>query len=205
MPGESHGGGSDTSHSGGDLHALFNSAAPPPPTPKQLAHSLMLAVQSGDAQNVAQILAAHPEAANWRSGVDATMLHYAVFSNKPQIVKMLLDAGAKPEAFFSSIGLGMWSTPLYYAAERGYAECAQVLLNAGADPDMPGPGTWVMPETPLQVAQRYKHKSIIAAMHRAKGYKGISDAFEYVVGFPVSAAASPAPATQSPRPPKAQK
>ncbi|KAJ3107870.1 B-cell lymphoma 3 protein [Phlyctochytrium bullatum] len=58
-------------------------------------------------------------------------LHTAVFEDAPNLVTLLLDAGASVN-FVDSNG----KTPLHIALEEGKHEIAMMLLDAGADPNM---------------------------------------------------------------------
>jgi ankyrin repeat protein len=61
-----------------------------------------------------------------------TPLHYAAFFGGPAAVRVLLDAGADPDADADN-PLGV--RPLHSAAARGDRESAQALLDAGAEVD----------------------------------------------------------------------
>jgi uncharacterized protein len=56
-------------------------------------------------------------------------LHAAVAGRRPEVVRVLLAAGAQPDARQH----GGW-TPLLAAAKHGHAEMVEALLEAGADP-----------------------------------------------------------------------
>lgn len=58
-------------------------------------------------------------------------LHYAVASNHPEMVRLLLLYQANPNA---QNNLG--HTPLHIAAQKGYEEMGQILLNSSADPNI---------------------------------------------------------------------
>lgn len=57
-------------------------------------------------------------------------LHAAALNNRPEIVRLLLKAGAERDSCGADL-----RTPLHYAAARGCTEALEVLLAAGADPD----------------------------------------------------------------------
>jgi ankyrin repeat protein len=62
------------------------------------------------------------------------------FPNGPQIVRLLIDAGADPNALTTSRGAqaGAGSeTPLHYAASSDDVDVAEVLIDAGADLETP--------------------------------------------------------------------
>ena len=95
--------------------------------------ALMLAAGLGQPAVVAALLAAgaHVNVADERG---YTPLFHACYHadedrGHPQVVEMLIDAGADKEA---KIGFGV--RPLMYAAGNGEAGVVEVLLRAGADP-----------------------------------------------------------------------
>jgi ankyrin repeat protein len=57
-------------------------------------------------------------------------LHAAALNNHPELVRLLLKAGAQRDGCGTDL-----RTPLHYAAARGCVEAVEVLLAAGADPD----------------------------------------------------------------------
>ncbi len=59
-------------------------------------------------------------------------LHYAVMARRPQIVDLLLEAGADANARTAESGDG----PLHLAARRGRADLVERLLRGGAEPDL---------------------------------------------------------------------
>jgi len=67
--------------------------------------------------------------ARGRGWMTGTPLHSAASASHVEILRMLLDAGADPNARQS----GAW-TPLHSAARNGNAECVALLLAHGADP-----------------------------------------------------------------------
>ena len=66
-----------------------------------------------------------------------TALHYAVLSKKIEVVRVLLDHHAHPNAVDSK-GL----SPLILAARNSPPETAKALLEAGADPNLPDADQW---------------------------------------------------------------
>jgi ankyrin repeat protein len=79
-------------------------------------------------------------------GVDgATALHRAVYADRPDIVELLLRAGAD-----ASAGDRYGVTPLYLACVNGNAKVIERLLDAGADPNAVDPAG----ETALMAAVR---------------------------------------------------
>ena len=112
---------------------------------------LVVACQSGHYSTVKLLLA---RGANIASIADTSCLHDASESGRHQILKLLLDHGA--DVHKTSIFYG---TPLHCACGFGKKKCVEVLLRHGADPRMIHEGN-----TPLDLAQEYGHKAIIALL-----------------------------------------
>ena len=103
------------------------------------------AVQTGDLERVAQLLRDHRSLAttrigSWPDGMSRTLLHAATdwpghYPNNPQVVQMLIDAGADVNARFSGPHT---ETPLHWAASSDDVEVIDVLLENGADIEAPG-------------------------------------------------------------------
>lgn len=114
---------------------------------------LLGAIRRGDAKSVGDLLAVGPELANARDDRANSPLLIATYTGKPDLVRMLLERGARPSFFEAcAIGLvadvrrhlrespgiaGQWShdgwPPLHLAAFFGQPEPAEALLAAGAD------------------------------------------------------------------------
>jgi Ankyrin repeat len=105
------------------------------PDDDQVAVELRLAVHAGDVEAVQRLLRSHPALATARLGSKetgtATPLHLVTdwpgyFPNGPQIVRLLIDAGADPNALTTSRGAEATGTgdetPLHYAASSDDAE-----------------------------------------------------------------------------------
>lgn len=82
-----------------------------------------------------------------RSG--QTPLICAAFEEKTEIVKILVDAGADPNAIDNRK-----ETPLLNAVSKSNADTIKVLLDAGADPNLPGA------KSPLRVAAAWSKVKI---------------------------------------------
>src|SRR5438105_2916917 len=120
------------------------------PDDDQAAVELRLAVRAGDVEAIRRLLQNDPGLASARlvgkDGGTGTPLHLVTdwpgyFPNGPQIVRLLIDAGADPGALTTSRGPepGPGSeTPLHYAASSDDADVAEALIDAGADIEVPG-------------------------------------------------------------------
>lgn len=103
--------------------------------------SLAAALHAGDLVALADALAAKPRLASSRLGGphgDRTPLHVVTdwpgfVPNGPQMVRILVAAGADPEARF--VGPHHRETPLHWAASSDDVEVAAALIDAGADLD----------------------------------------------------------------------
>ena len=121
------------------------------PSDDQTAVELLLAVRAGDVEVIQRLLANDPALAAARIGSEAagsgTVLHLPTdwpgyFPNGPQIVKLLIDAGANPNARTTSRGSSQpgpgSETPLHYAASSDDVDVAEALIDGGADVEAPG-------------------------------------------------------------------
>jgi hypothetical protein len=120
------------------------------PDGDQVSAELRLAVRTGDVEAVRRLLRNDPALATarlvGRGGGTGTALHLVTdwpgyFPNGPQIVRLLIDAGADPNALTTSRGAqaGPGSeTPLHYAASSDDVDVAEALIDAGADLEVPG-------------------------------------------------------------------
>jgi ankyrin repeat protein len=122
----------------------------PIPDDEQVAVELRLAVHAGDVEAIQRLLGSHPALATARLGSKdtgtATPLHLVTdwpgyFPNGPQIVRLLIDAGADPNALTTSRGAETTGpgdeTPLHYAASSDDADVAEALIEGGADIEVP--------------------------------------------------------------------
>jgi hypothetical protein len=109
-----------------------------------VAIELRLAVHAGDVEAIQRLLQNDPALATaqlgGRGGGTATTLHLVTdwpgyFPNGPQIVRLLIGAGADPNACTSPEPP---ETPLHYAASSDDADVAEALIEGGADIEVPG-------------------------------------------------------------------
>jgi ankyrin repeat protein len=109
-----------------------------------LAIEVASAIRSGDVGAVRQLIEANPGLAAERlgnaEGSARTPLHVVTdwpgfFPNGPQMTRLLLDAGADPDARTEAGGGG--ETPLHWAASSDDADVAGVLIDGGADVEIP--------------------------------------------------------------------
>jgi len=110
---------------------------------------LRIAVHTGDVDLAGRLLSERPELATARfeaRGGTGTALHFVTdwpgyFPNGPDIVHLLVDAGADPNALTTGGGSptpGPGSeTPLHYAASSDDVEVAAALIDRGADLETP--------------------------------------------------------------------
>lgn len=106
-------------------------------------------MRSGDVEAVGRLLSENPELATARfaaRGGTSTALHFVTdwpgyFPNGPQIARLLLDAGADPDALTTGGGSetpGPGSeTPLHYAASSDDVDVAAALIDGGANLEIP--------------------------------------------------------------------
>jgi ankyrin repeat protein len=101
--------------------------------------ALVSAIRSGDVESLARLLEENPGLASARLGGDRgarTPLHVVTdwpgyFPNGPQIVRMLIEAGADPNA--RNPGKQYAETPLHWAASSDDVDVASALIDGGAD------------------------------------------------------------------------
>jgi len=115
----------------------------------QAALELRLAVHAGDTEVIQRLLRTDAALASARiharRGGSATALHIVTdwpgyFPNGPQVVRMLIQAGADPNALTTGEELvpGPGSeTPLHYAASSDDVDVAEALIDGGADIEIP--------------------------------------------------------------------
>ncbi|MFD1675308.1 ankyrin repeat domain-containing protein [Alicyclobacillus fodiniaquatilis] len=125
-----------------------------------LVISFVRAVQTGNLDALRRLLNEIPGLASKRAidrkGGTRTTLHVVTdwpgyFPNGPMIAKMLMDAGADPNA--KATGGTFSETPLHWAASSDDAEVAAVLIDCGADIEVLGGS--IAGGTPLDNAVGY--------------------------------------------------
>jgi uncharacterized protein len=121
----------------------------------EVAEALFAAIRTGDLAVLRRLLADHPGLASAPLGGrhrTRTPLHVAAdwpgyFPNGPQVVRMLIAAGADPNERNPGE-----ETPLHWAASSDDADVAEALIDGGADVDIPDGSIG----TPLANAVGYK-------------------------------------------------
>lgn len=122
--------------------------------------SFMRAVRTGDVDELCRILNEFPDLVTTRvvdnNGGSRTALHIVTdwpgyFPNGPIIVKMLIDAGADPNA--TATGGPISETPLHWAASSDDVDVAAVLIDGGAEIEVLGGS--IVGGTPLDNAVGY--------------------------------------------------
>jgi uncharacterized protein len=125
-----------------------------------VAVSFMRAVKTGDVDAMRRLLNENPSVASKRAidnkGGSRTILHVVTdwpgyFPNGPEIVKMLICAGADPNA--PATGGTFSETPLHWAASSDDVDVAAALIDGGADIEMLGGS--IAGGTPLDNAVGY--------------------------------------------------
>ncbi|MGX1909982.1 ankyrin repeat domain-containing protein [Streptomyces phaeochromogenes] len=100
---------------------------------KKLSRQLFAAILAGDTARVQAALRAGADPQQGDSE-GATPLYVASVNGEAQIARLLLTAGAAPDA--ESSGLGSDGTPLCAAACWGHTDTVRELLTHGADPNL---------------------------------------------------------------------
>lgn len=174
------------------------------PAHDPVAIELRAAVQGGDVEAIRNLLRADPGLATARlagaRGGSSTPLHLVTdwpgyFPNGPHIVRLLIDAGADPNALTINRGAeqpGPSETPLHYAASSDDSDVAEALIDGGADLEVPGGSIG----TPLDNAVGYScwHVARLLVVRGARVEKawhaaalGLLDRLEEILGGDASA------------------
>jgi ankyrin repeat protein len=133
-------------HGQAEARAALLAAGPP-------LDALELAA-AGDADGLRARL---PAELNARSPDGFTPLHYAAFFGGAEVVRVLLEAGADPDADQQN---PMRVRPLHSAAASGDREAVRALLEAGAEPNARQQGGF----TPLHAAARNDDAEMVAQL-----------------------------------------
>ena len=115
------------------------------PKDDPLARSLVNAIHAGQIETVKELVQVHPGLASARlvdeKGGSGTPLHAVTdwpgfFPNGPDVVAVLIDAGADPSAAIE----GSWhaETPLHWAASSDDVDVARALIDCGANIEAAG-------------------------------------------------------------------
>jgi len=126
------------------------------------------AVDRGNTKAVAALIKAKAnvnQAMTGKAYAGFTPLRAAAHSGNLDIVKLLLAAGADPNAVTTGNFVGDWAgyTPLHAAVKQKHTKVVQALLAAKANPSIPD----ARGKTPLQMAERYKRREILEVLQRA--------------------------------------
>ena len=111
--------------------------------PKERAGELVTAIRAGDIGVIRRLLKERPALASAPLGGaygTRTALHIATdwpgyFPNGPQVVRLLIEAGADPNA--RSPGKRFAETPLHWAASSDDVDVASALIDGGANIEIP--------------------------------------------------------------------
>jgi uncharacterized protein len=105
-----------------------------------VAIAAVRAIRTGDTAALGRLLTQHPGLVSEEIHGSRLPLHVisdwpGYFPNGPATVRLLIDAGADPNA---STGGDRPETPLHWAASTDDADVAATLISCGADLEMPG-------------------------------------------------------------------
>jgi ankyrin repeat protein len=92
---------------------------------------MIKAAKTGQLEKIKLLLAADPKLVHARDSDGSTPLHCATWKGHPEVVALLLDAGADVNARNNNEHWG--TTPLHAAAHANQASIAQMLIDHGAD------------------------------------------------------------------------
>jgi ankyrin repeat protein len=114
------------------LHALYRGETAEAESLLPDEPNVFEAAAFGREEQLEEVLASDPELARAFSGDGFTALHLAAFFGHAEVMRLLLDRGADPNAVATSAQVGPVQ-PLHSAAATGRHECARLLLAHGAD------------------------------------------------------------------------
>jgi ankyrin repeat protein len=114
------------------MHALYRGETAVAETLLPDEPNVFEAAAFGREERVEELLESDPGLARSFSGDGFTALHLAAFFGHAEALRLLLDAGADPNAVGTSEQIGPVQ-PLHSAAATGRLECARLLLERGAD------------------------------------------------------------------------
>jgi len=89
------------------------------------------AVKAGDVQRVRELLVLDPALVHALDKDRSTPLHWAAWKDQPEVIEVLLDAGADIQAHNDNYHWG--TTPLHAAAHGNNPRAVTALLHGGAD------------------------------------------------------------------------
>lgn len=95
---------------------------------KNMFEKFFDAIKAGDLTYVESQLEADRSAARWASDKGVTALHWAVGFKKPEIIRLLINAGADV-----NLRDNRSCAPLHYAANFGRIEIIKLFISHGAD------------------------------------------------------------------------
>lgn len=130
---------------GGARRAVVTASALTLEPSDPLAIAMVVAIRSGDIDALGRLLGEHPDLATasitGRKGGFRSSLHLVAdwpgyFPRGPEVVSMLIAAGADPNAP-SATGAPS-ETPLHWAASSDDCDVAEALIDGGADLEAPG-------------------------------------------------------------------
>lgn len=123
---------------------------------------LAIACKNSDAELAKLLITEGADVASATEDYDA--LYDAVYEHRTDIVSILLNAGANPDAPYGSLS----ETPLMCAASRGYMDIVELLIAAGTDPNVRSSMGW----TAEVFASNWAHDDIAARIGR---YRSMGD------------------------------
>jgi len=128
-------------------------------------NALHRAVEFGEANQIKELMQSGV-AVEARNGRGFTPLHEAIWGGKQEIVKLLLDGGANPNAPIKSPD---WA-PLHEAARFGFNGIIDLLIEKGADINTKNTKN----RTPLDIAVEYRQNDTVNHL-TARGAKASSE------------------------------